>query len=180
MQHALAVIEAQWTLASLAKISLGVENTRQQTPSQLGGIKALQSTMSSELSPSASALDKLHLISLVERAYAWNEMHLQLCIHALTSESLWMSIDQNQGNDLFHCLHTSGAITAVSIFKSCHSRTLYRLRREASAPRSSIDFCAQLYTWAWCWTVDSTACTSVQARVLSLCIHAGCMSFLYR
>jgi hypothetical protein len=60
MQYALAVIEAQRALASLARIYLDAENISQQTPSQLGDTGALRSTVPFELSPSANAPDKLH------------------------------------------------------------------------------------------------------------------------
>ena len=161
MQHVLAAIGTRCALASLAKSVLDVEKIWQQTPSQLVDIEALRSILSFAPLPSASALDKLD-IDLLLRIYhgEWTKMHIQSFIHALISASLQMSMDQNQGNDLFCCPRTWGAITVVLILKSCHFRTLYRSRREASAPRSSMDCLVRLYTQAWCWTVDSTACTS--------------------
>src|SRR5712691_51560 len=96
--------------------------------------------MSFGLSPSANVLDKLckiHLFSIHQSAHEIKCPYSHSS-HALTSASLWTSIDQNQGKDLFHCPRTLGAIMAISILKSWRSRTLYRSRREVSAPRSSI------------------------------------------
>ena len=97
-----------------------------------------------------------------------------------TSLSCQTSIVQNQGNGLFRCPCTWGTIMLVLTLKSWGFNTLYRSRRSVLAPRSTIAFCERTYTRELCWTVDSTACTSAQARDFSLCVRAGRTSCLSR